>query len=401
MKFSTEMVAARKLGPEDYGIWSIMFLITTYATNLHLGIINGLGRDIPFYLGQRNNDLIKQIKCVGIKVILATILIFAFFIFAYIHFLNRNQRHENAFILLIAYFIGYQLHQYTQYVLRAELKFNKASGQQAVTGVLIAVITIHLLIKWQLNGLIIGYAIPLFIGAFLFGTWGDFRTSKEFKVNTAVLLRLLKIGFPIMAIGFLYMIVTSVDRWVVVIFLGVEQMGYYSFAYNIFLGGLLFLSLLAKQFYPRLSFVYGKTNSKLAVANLLEKQIVLMLVFAVLASISISVLLPHFVRLLIPGYIPSLAVARILLISLPFIGVALVISGYFNVICEQRYLLLPMILAITINLSVSLLLIWAGFGKKGVAVSTLGSYALYCLLIYRNFFMQRLRLKNEQNSNRL
>ena len=43
-------------------------------------------------------------------------------------------------------------------------------------------------------------------------------------------LRLVRIGFPIMLVGVLYVLFSTVDRWVVAAYLGTEALGEYSIA---------------------------------------------------------------------------------------------------------------------------------------------------------------------------
>lgn len=381
-KFLVELIAAKRLGPQDYGVWSTMFLVITYATNLHFGVLNGLGREIPFNMAKKNAELIEDFKLVGLRIIFLTIFIFSILMTIYTSLKNYNDSFSNNPMLLIIYFVGYQLYQYFQYILRAELNFNSASIQQGITGIFIILIAIPMVYKWGLNGLIIGYAMPLLIGVLFFNGKKDIFSFTSPPNSKDLFYRLLKVGFPIMAIGFLYTVITSIDRWIVVTFLGAKDMGFYSFAYNIFLIGMLFISLLATQFYSRLVLEYGKNESKVETTNLLKKQITLTIIISTFFSLIALCALPFLISKFVPKYESSLHVAQILLIGLPFLGISLSISGYFNVITKQQYLLIPMVTVALTNFLISLFLINVGFGKEGVAIGTVISYIIYSFLLF-------------------
>ncbi len=378
-----EMFAARWLGPAEYGTWATLLLVATYAGNLHLGVLNAVGREIPINMAGGNNNVLVEIKTTGFIVTYWTIIIFSILVVSYI-FIGGNSFPAIGLLLLIIYYIGQQLYQFYQYVFRSELKFTFASLQQGVTGILITTFALSFLATWQLNGMIAGYGIALSIGALLFSKRSYFIHISPLLVNMGMVLHLFKIGFPIMMVGFSYAVFTSVDRWIVLSFLGKIPMGYYSFAYNIFSVGMLLLTLLATQFYPRLSLAYGKNEVPEKTLAILKWQIKVAGLMSISLSILIALLIPVIVNNIMPHYSPSIRVVQILSLGIPFIGISLGISGYFNVIGQQRYLFWPMGMSMFLNIILSIILIKAGAGLIGVALSTVLSYMVYCVALLYN-----------------
>jgi hypothetical protein len=45
---------ARLLGPSDFGVWNAVSLVLVYGAYLELGALSAMGRDLPFYHGQRD-----------------------------------------------------------------------------------------------------------------------------------------------------------------------------------------------------------------------------------------------------------------------------------------------------------------------------------------------------------
>lgn len=289
-RYIIEFLAAIKLGPTEYGVWATMLLVITYFGNIHFGILNALNREIPFYRAKGDDCFVQTIKAAGLKTVVIMILLFFLCAMAYGGISHNKSVHIETLIALTLFFSALQVYQFFQNILRSEIMFNAASIQQGITGIIIVSITLPCLFIWKLNGLMVGYALSYLVGAFFLRGF-DIVSILGIKINTQLLYRLIKIGFPIMIVGFLYAVITSVDRWMVVAWLGKEEMGYYSFAYNIFMGGMLFLNLLATQFYPRLCAIYGTSGSSIETMKLLWKQIKITAIIACGLSVFISLFL--------------------------------------------------------------------------------------------------------------
>jgi len=67
-RFATFLVAAKLLGPETYGLWMALWLVIAYGINAHLGVLNGLNREVPFARGRRRPELAVAIRGVSLSV---------------------------------------------------------------------------------------------------------------------------------------------------------------------------------------------------------------------------------------------------------------------------------------------------------------------------------------------
>ena len=50
--FLFNLVAAKLIGPQQMGEWQTISLISIYGMILTFGIINGMGRDVPYFRGK-------------------------------------------------------------------------------------------------------------------------------------------------------------------------------------------------------------------------------------------------------------------------------------------------------------------------------------------------------------
>ena len=74
-RFFVNMWAAKQLGPSTMGIWNALSLILTYTPFMTLGVLNGMGREIPFYRGQEDdgNIALAQESALSIAISVAAL----------------------------------------------------------------------------------------------------------------------------------------------------------------------------------------------------------------------------------------------------------------------------------------------------------------------------------------
>ena len=70
--FASGLVVRRFLGPAIMGLYSELMLILIYSKNHHLGILNSLDREIPFFRGKEDYGKVQELKDIGFTVCLAT-----------------------------------------------------------------------------------------------------------------------------------------------------------------------------------------------------------------------------------------------------------------------------------------------------------------------------------------
>ena len=201
---------------------------------------------------------------------------------------------------------------------------------------------------------------------------------------------LVKTGFPIMTVGLLYSLLTSVDRWVILNFLGVEALGHYTLAI-LCLGVLSLLpAVVAQQMYPRMAFRYGQTQDKRALLPLIVRQSLMALAVTLPTLALVYVSLPALVGLFLPAYAPGIAPARILLVGLAFIPLAGGVANFLNTVDKQVYYMMVQAGAVVVDLALDLFMVKIGWGLSGVALGVSITYFLYALtmmlvghLVYR------------------
>lgn len=369
-KLFIDLSASKLLTISQYGNWALIILIATYMTNLHFGILNGMGREVSIALGEGKNNKAKLYKLAGLKtIIIVTVLIALLFIIM----ATQNDK-GSYYALTLLVFTGLIFYQFVQSVLRAEQKFNKSSYHQALTGILMLVLSIYLMYLFEKVGLVIGFSVSLLFASLYFMKYLNIQVV---KVNKKIFSELFNKGFPIYYIGFLYLLFTSIDRVLVQYYLGIEQLAIYHFSNTLFTVGLLFITVLGTQFYPKLLYAYGKTKDVVVVSNMLKNQIKIAITMALILSLIVSLIIYHFIPIFFDEYVESIWPAIILLAGLPGLAVAFILSSFYNVVMMQKRLVPIMILPLLINIMYASWLVQQVHGVIVFAVSSTISFYLY------------------------
>lgn len=129
MRFTVALIAAKKLGPATWGIWQLLYLILAYSSFIHLGVINGMNREIPVLNGRGDQKSVRLIKSVSLGSVLVSSIMagFSIFIFA----LATNEVPATVPLRWMPMLlIVYLLHRYLEVYLRSDKLFGQVSLQQ-------------------------------------------------------------------------------------------------------------------------------------------------------------------------------------------------------------------------------------------------------------------------------
>jgi O-antigen/teichoic acid export membrane protein len=375
-KFSASVFIARILGPNQYGFWSIIELIHKYSPVVTLGVPSGVKYEIPYWHGKNKPLKARDLENTGLFWMVGyTILLSSVGIVYY--FVSANDNLIRFAILTTMIGTGlFQLYQYLNVILLAHKKFYKSSLMYAFEGLVVLLLSIGLVYSYDLYGqlLVLPFAsVIMIIFYYLF-----YRSKLKVEWVGGIILRTMKIGLLMIFVGIAYMFLLTANRLIISSYLGLEAVGYFSFAMLIIT---LFSNLtgsLGEVIYPYMNEHigrYGRVDnmSKLVFMPALAK----LLVIPILTGVAL-IITPYFIKYLMPQYVASVQVCQIMLISLTLTSGSINILGSY---LKQYLLLIFLTCAITINISLSLIFLSYGYGINGVGFSLLSSLFTYNLLI--------------------
>lgn len=351
--FILNTVSARLLGPAQMGIWNLVNLIAEYGFVASLGIINGMGREIPLGIGRGDsrdvdrvtfNALFTSISVVMVLLVAAS--------FIYDESSSRSMYYTMGIFLLASRIMN----SFTYILIRSWQHFIFLGMQQFVMGGL--QFACLLLLFWYRNlpAVLIITMIPLLAGSLFALKYVPNLHSDQ--LDFKVVGRLVSTGFPIYLVGIIYSLFATTDRILITSCLGVKQLGLYTPAMIAVSIISLVPTFVANIMYPKLTQIYGRTNNYEQMKPCLRK----MIQVNVLSTLLLSVILYlAFKLVVIPYFLTEYAIA---LYPMATLLVAAVVSSvghgfgdFFNAIGKQRIYLVNVSCALVINVAAGFLLI--------------------------------------------
>lgn len=372
-----EIIIAKIVGPKIWGVWYLLNLFIAYRGVLTLGIDNGMNREVPVRIGAGLEEDARDLQNSTFTALFyASLLVSAGLLLLFFYADNAISVYIPALILL---FCSAQFYHFLSIVLKSNSRFNLVSKKQYFASILLPIISIYLTRLIGLNGFIIGYALALLVSSlYVYKLSGiRLRVVNHWKTN----FYLIKIGFPIMAVGITYTFLNTLDRWLIEVYYGTEALGLYSLSIMIFAAMTLFPKIISQQIYPRMAQLWGKSRSLKKLKYLCYKQSVYTAYLVIPVFIIAFLFIKPLVSWILPEYIGGIRSAQIIVFgSIPMIFSA-GWGSVLNILDRQVYYLIIIVFGLILNLGFNLFFIKLGFGIEGIALGTLLAFSIYNLLI--------------------
>ncbi len=386
------------------GHLSFLFMIIEYFKYSHLGLIQALDREIPFYNGQGQGDKVQEIQKVSYNFyFFATCLISMCVLMAagVMKLSGYQPPYLEGFYIVPFLLMAYMFVTYYRVILRSHHQFSLLSRLNLLSALVEVTACVGLVMIWGIQGVILGLTLTFLLGGIYIRKKSMLRFPLHLKwIKFRELRRLLKIGIPLILYDSLRMVFLSVDKIMIIALLGYTQLGLYSVATMAF----NFLMPLPKSIFnviaPRFYEAFGKTeNIESMKKYLIEPTIVVGYLFSILIGIGVIFLIPMIFHIL-PQYRDGIQAVTILLISSFFYSI-IFMWGFFLIAMHKQmkmvyFNLIAVILSIGLNLFFVKGLHW---GIAGIAVGTSITYAVlstifitYVYSFYTNSIKDHLKL---------
>ena len=377
-RFGVNLIAARQLGPETFGFWYILNLALAYGGLAHLGVVNGMNRDVPVFRGRGDAAKVQLIQSVTVAVLLVTTAVSGVALFVGLA-LWEGGAPRPALLALAALFVVTQPYLFLQMYLKSDGRFTHLSFQQLAFALLFPVGVIPFTSFYGLSGFIMGQTLVTLV--VVLATVRAWTFNLKPVVDFREVWRLVRVGLPIMLVGLMYTLLTTADRWVITAFLDVQQLGYYSLAIMV-LGVLSLVPMVvSQQMYPRMAEAWGRTKAVAEVRGWALKQVGA----ATAVTLPLTALLyfaaPPLVRHFLPAYVPGIVALKIILLGPLFLALSGGFANLLNTLDKQVYYLYVQAAALGLNVFLNILFVRAGLGIAGVALGTSVTYGVYGLVL--------------------
>ncbi|MBF0386273.1 MAG: oligosaccharide flippase family protein [Candidatus Omnitrophica bacterium] len=372
----------RFLDPYYYGIWMALNIVLMYADYFHLGVGYGFPIRLTYYQGQGKPDEAAKIADSGYFSWSLLTIICALGVLIYgvsAPGLPGFSRVGLAIIAIIT-IAEQQIFFFLRWQAAACKDFKICSVLFVARGVFSFIVLVPCSFFFNVAGLM-GATMMV---AIVFALVWRVKTSYRFqgRVNFVSIVEMIKVGFPTMLVCLAGKLIETVDRILIVFFLGSVSLGCYAVTA---IGGNALYGLVAQAgtaMAPHIVEHFALNNdSPVSLKKfLVGPTIVFAYVMSALLMV-VAILIPLLVITLLPKYVPGISAFYCFLPGFFFLGVILTANNILNYILiskgHQMWLAYFQVVPIFVQIGLGFLFIKIGWGIAGVALASTLSYALY------------------------
>jgi O-antigen/teichoic acid export membrane protein len=373
------LLAARLLGPAGYGSWNALMLIMDYGIQAHSITFSGLDQAVPARIVDGDEARLVRVKRSGLFNLLVTTLLIVVACLIYFgrsHGQVRDAWGMTGVAVMLACVVLTVFSYYHHTLLRSHGNMGAVSQWyllQGTIGVLLGLGLIQWLGPWGLlwgwfAGTVIAAATVVWRGRavvpLLPRPSGDSRT-------------LLAIGLPIFIYSASNFVMRSLDRVIILKFLGTNALGLYGLAVMA-VGFLLTMpDAIAYVLYPRLLRRFRESGDQPAALRDQVHRAMRALSLIVPALCALGYLAADdTVEWLLPRFAEGVPALRILCFSAAGLSLAN-LGSIVQMALGRQLVLVPVAVGMTaLGVVLDLLAVWSGQGIRGVAWATFFTYAI-------------------------
>lgn len=257
----TNVVTAAFLNPNELGSIQSILLILPYLAFMHLGVFNGLNRNLAFYRAQKNHEKVQDFVDASFTMAsfasLAGSLIAVCYLCYYL-FIHPSKIYFLASLLL---FLNLALNPF---ITHFETTYRSGQNFKVLGKITLTENTVYAFVN--LLPIWIGYVGKIIAnGLRVVMRFGLRIFSQPYKARAIGkkedIVELSKVGMPLMIGGYLQGVILVSDQTMVARYLGTESLGMYSLSVFLMTGIAVIPTTVNTLLYPKASAFYGKVKS--------------------------------------------------------------------------------------------------------------------------------------------
>lgn len=383
------ILTAKILQPSDYGIWITVLLITSYAPIVSFGTVEALLKRFPYYIGMGELSKAKELEngVLGSIILSTALLVLVGFTF---HRFIDSQSLESLLPIVRLMVIASALSFYSAFFynqFKAHQNFKIVSIIDMSRSVLTFLLVVSFSWFWGLRGTVFGFFInELIICVFSAILSNSICGRLALNFNLSLIGNLIRTGFPITIIWWIFIVQTSADRIISMSMLGKTATGYYGLGVALVSIIILLPQAVGQVLYPRVNEKLGECSRQQDLSGLvIEPARALSLLLPVMIGVLVLIS-PIIYNQVLPKYSNGLASAQILLLGSFFVCLIRTGTNFLIATNKQNILLRYFLLSLAVNIAGNITLVKLGLNIEGIAISTSISGALLTTLVWKSVF---------------
>jgi len=335
-KLFTGTANARFLTPTLYGINSLSSVFVRYTSYAHLGIQNGLNRQIPIEIGRKNEDDIdKYLYSTFSILLLLSVFLICTTLFLYSFPIKYDAVIPKSYyfsILLLCISTLFFQFFYSYLVCKNQFPFiSKLKLKYDFIGTIASVAIVYF---FRLHGLLFFQSFMLIVQIFFIIQFLSFSPKLLFSLPHLKIL--LIAGFPVLINSVSSLFLGTVDILYIAKTFDKSSIGHYGLALTSVAFFSVYITSISDILQPKIGYRYGQNNEeKSSLWNFAEYYSI---IFIPIMSIIMSVffyILPLVIAVFLPAYNPSISIFKNLLLA-TFFNSIFIPCGHITTVLRKQ-----------------------------------------------------------------
>jgi O-antigen/teichoic acid export membrane protein len=310
LNMAAGFITARLVAPEIMGRYVGISLFAGYAIFLQGGALNGLNRELPFYIGRNKIDRVLHLIAAAQwwAMITSTFASLLFLIMA-VYYLYIGQL--SMAIGWIANSLGVFVTIFSSQYLKSTYRTNNEFRKLTIVEIFKSVVNNFSLIfiyYFGFIGICIRTSLVFITDIALLWRWRSFKVNSKF--SKAHLVHLFKIGLPNFAVGYLDILWSTLSATLILFLAGEKSLGLFTVSLITFNTSEILTNSLNQIIYPKLSEKFGNGMNVGEMIKFSIKPGIYIFVLMSIISVITYYLLPYVVSFIIPKYVEGIDAAR-------------------------------------------------------------------------------------------
>ncbi len=370
---------ARTMVPADYGGWSLISALLSYANYGDVGVNTGFILEVPSLIGRGQIDEARRVQRQAYTATLVVAGIVAALVFASsFRPIALVGGYQTSLRIIAAGVVIFALQNYYQVVARIQDRWEPIGlatiattlvGLVGVTAV--GITTGHLSVDAAALFSVLGAAAAvLILGCAC-------PAAPAYPLDWPLFRRLMMIGLPIALVPLAATVFQNLDRWIVAAVVSKAQMGYYGLGTTFGLFLYMIPNTLAIVLFTRQIAAFGATGDP----RTRESIVLLPIQFSgyVMAFVAGAMMLamPFIIHYVTPAYGPALQVARLQVVANCLLFVVPIGVNYLISTDRRRQMITTLAGAVVFEAALVAVLVRTTLGIEGAAWAVVASNVLY------------------------
>lgn len=373
------LVAAKLLGPLGYGAWNAIQLMMDYGVFAAAGTQQGLDQAVPAKIVGGDRVALDRLKRAGFANIVLTTLLFIAGCLVWASSGSSRLLDTWGFAgiaLALLCVLAVNIAYYGLSLLRSHGDMNTVSTWFVMQGLIGAGLGLALVPRLGEWGLLWGWAAGCLLSLVFVLVRGrrDAPLRWAFGPENRMLMQ---IGLPMFVFNASTIVMRSLDRLIILRYLGTQDLGYYSLSVMALTFLLYLPDSVGYVVYPQLLRRYGEAGEDpTAIRERVERLLQAMAVSVPLLSGLAYLWTREVVAFMLPKFLPGVTAVRILCFGAAGLALGTIASMVLMTVGRRMALVPAAVFATSLGATLDIVAVRLGFGITGVAWATLATYAL-------------------------